>query len=108
MDDDSYCEFVLDQLRRLGTVDCRPMPDGHELHREEKLFGVVSGGALYFRTDAQTRDRYTASGMKPLATHPKQALSDFYQVPVDVVEDVDQLLEWGAEAIRCGETDAAE
>lgn len=74
---------------------------GYGLYHEGSFFGIIYGSRLYFRTDAKSRDAYIAQGMKPFRPTPKQASKTYYEVPVDVLEDRDQLARWAAEAVRC-------
>jgi DNA transformation protein len=39
--------------------------------------------------------------MKPFRPNAKQTLKSYYQVPVDVMEDADELREWAVKAIDC-------
>jgi DNA transformation protein len=41
--------------------------------------------------------------MKPFRPNAKQTLKSYYQVPVDIIEDADELREWAEKAIRCQE-----
>ena len=50
MPNDSFKEFVLDQLSQLGQVECRAMFGGHGLYHNEAFFGIISKGRLYFKT----------------------------------------------------------
>ena len=106
MSSEGFCEFVLDQLRPLGTVNCRPLSGGFALYRDEAFFAFVHQDKIFFCTDEKTRDRYTTSGMKSCGHNSGPAMKDYYEVPADVVEDAEQLLEWGAEAVRCCATAA--
>ena len=38
--------------------------------------------------------------MKPLRAHAKQTLKSYYEVPVIIIEDVEQLSAWAEQAAR--------
>jgi DNA transformation protein len=38
--------------------------------------------------------------MSPFHPNPKQTLKSFYEVPVDVIEDTEQLNEWAEQSVR--------
>jgi DNA transformation protein len=97
---DSFKEFVLDQLDAQGGVRCRAMFGGYGLYQEDVFFGIISKSRLYFKTDARSRSAFLGRGMKPFRPNPKQELQTYYEVPVEVLEDRDELARWASEAIR--------
>jgi len=48
--EDSFREFILDQLHDLESVEARPMFGGFGLYRDEVFFGIIFKGRLYFKT----------------------------------------------------------
>jgi DNA transformation protein len=101
MKDDSFKDFVLDQLRDLDNVDCRAMFGGYGLYYDKAFFGILYKSRLYFKTDSATRASYLEMGMKPFRPNAKMTLKTYYEVPADVLEDADQLMEWAKKAIHC-------
>lgn len=98
MKEDSYRDFVLDQLRSLEGLRCRPMFGGYGLYLGEAFFGILYDGRLYFKTDESTREEYRDRGMGPFAPGGDQVLKSYYEVPEDVVEDDEELVTWAIEA----------
>ncbi len=99
--DESFKEFVVDQLRDLELVEARRMFGGHGLYRDETFFGILHKGKLYFKIDESTVEEYRKRKMKPFRPNPKQTLKSYYQVPPDIIEDADRLREWAERAVRC-------
>lgn len=97
---DSFKEFVLDQLTALGPVNCRAMFGCHGLYHNDVFFGIIFKGQLYFKTGPATRAEYLEHGMKPFRPSPKQTLKNYYEVPVDVIEDGEELALWARTAVR--------
>jgi len=91
---DSFKEFVLDQLHGVGDVTCRSMFGGHGLYKNNTFFGIVFGGRLYFRTTAKTLAEYQERGMQPFRPNAKMTLHTYYEVPVEIIEDLEQLTRW--------------
>ncbi|MEW6248679.1 MAG: TfoX/Sxy family protein [Nitrospirota bacterium] len=91
---DTFRDFILDQLSGLRGLTCRAMFGGYGLYRGEEFFGIIHKGRLYFKTNDHTRSAYIAKGMKPFRPNKQQTLNTYYEVPVDVIEDADQLVEW--------------
>src|SRR5258705_5003949 len=64
--DDSFKDFVLDQLRGLPGLTLRPMFGGHGLYKSGRFFGIIYKGQLYFRVSPKTLDDFTSRGSGPL------------------------------------------
>lgn len=62
------------------------------------VFGIVHKSRLYFKVTPRTVERYKTQGMKPFRPNARQTLKSFYEVPVDIVEDTEQLTAWAQEA----------
>jgi len=97
--DDSFRDFVLDQLSGLDDVEARRMFGGFGLYQDETFFGIIHRGRLYFKIDDTTVAEYRKRKMKPFRPSAKQTLKSYYQVPVDIIEDAEQLAEWAEAAI---------
>jgi len=89
--DDSFKDFVLYQIQELDDVEARRMFGGYGLYQDETFFGIIHKGRLYFKIDERTVGEYRRRKMKPFRPNANQTLKSYYQVPVDVIEDADQL-----------------
>jgi DNA transformation protein len=98
--DDGFKDYVLDQLDGLDAVSARSMFGGHGIYRHGEFFGIVFDGRVYFRTDESTREAYVAHGSRPFEPTPRQRLKNYYEVPADVIEDREQLVEWAGAAVE--------
>jgi DNA transformation protein len=96
--EDSYRDYVLDQLRSLEGVSCRSMFGGYGLYLGADFFGIVYDGRLYFKTDETTRMEYRDRGMGPFSPGGDQVLKSYYEVPEEIVEDDEELASWAREA----------
>jgi DNA transformation protein len=99
--DDSFKDFVLDQLQELDSVEARRMFGGHGLYQDETFFGIIHKGRLYFKIDEKTVAEYRKRKMKPFRPSANQSLKTYYEVPVEIIEDGDRLGAWAEAAIRC-------
>ncbi len=95
---DSFKEFVLDQLAAMESVTWRAMFGGFGLYRQGVFFGILHKGRLYFKTNDQTRPAYEEYGMQPFRPSDKQTLKNYYEVPPDILEDGDELVRWAEQA----------
>ena len=97
---DGFKDFVLDQLRELPGLTHRAMFGGYRLYQRETFFGIIHRGRLYFKTDPTTAPRYRDRGMKPFKPSSTQTLKNYYEVPVEVLEDSDALTAWASQATQ--------
>ncbi|HEY1372903.1 MAG TPA: TfoX/Sxy family protein [Candidatus Binatia bacterium] len=97
--DDSFADFILDQLRDLPDLECRAMFGGHGLYQDEIFFGIIAKGRLYFKTDEKSSALYRRRGMKAFRPNAKQTLKNYYEVPGEVLEDGGEIAAWARAAI---------
>jgi DNA transformation protein len=98
---ESFKDFVLDQLQELDDVEARAMFGGFGLYQDETFFGIIHGGRLYFKIDEATVAEYRNRKRKPFRPNARQTLNSYYQVPVDILENADELCKWANKAIGC-------
>jgi DNA transformation protein len=101
MADESFKEFVLDQLRALPDVHARAMFGAHGLYQDDHFFGILDEGRLFFKTDAQSQADYMARGMGPFTYEMKgrEMTMGYHEVPPDVLENAPELVAWARRAI---------
>jgi DNA transformation protein len=102
MADDSFKEFVLDQLNALPELRAKAMFGAHGLYCGEKFFGILDEGRLFFKTDARSQTDYTARGMGPFTYKMKDKVMTmaYHEVPPDVLEQPHELVLWARRAIQ--------
>ncbi len=102
MTDNSFQEFVLDQLRALTDVRARAMFGAHGLYQGEHFFGILDEGRLFFKTDAASGAEYVARGMGPFTYESKGRVltMSYHEVPPDVLENAPELVAWARRAIQ--------
>ena len=91
---DGFKDFVLDQLIDMRKVTCRAMFGGYGLYHRTVFFGIIHQERLYLKVIPTTVEQYKAHGMKPFRPNSKQTLRSFYEVPIQIIEDSQQLTEW--------------
>ena len=102
MPDDSFKEFVLDQLSALPELRARGMFGAHGLYSGGRFFAILDEGRLFFKTDAQSQVDYTARGMGPFTYEMKgrEMSMGYHEVPPDVLENRHELVAWANRAIQ--------
>src|SRR3954466_10102554 len=96
-----YLEYVLEQLAGLGAVRWRRMFGGVGLYNADLFFGLIDDDALFFKTNESNAAEYQSRNMPrfmPPADRPPGALG-YHQVPVEVIEDPEMLVEWARKAV---------
>ncbi|MFZ5862864.1 MAG: TfoX/Sxy family protein [Nitrospirota bacterium] len=93
-----YRDYVLGQLACLGSVTGKSMFGGVGLYLDGVFFALIADDVLYFKVGPSNRADYESAGMEPFRPFAKKSAMPYYQVPVDVLEDSDQLRAWGRKA----------
>jgi DNA transformation protein len=106
MADDSFREFVLDQLSGLPDLRAKAMFGAHGLYCGDKFFGILDEGRLFFKTDARSQTDYIARGMEPFTYQMKGKVMTmgYHEVPPDVLEQPQELTLWARRAIQIAAT----
>ena len=97
--DDTFVEFVCDQLADLDAILYKAMFGGYGVYEGSLFFGIVYDGRLYFKTSDTSRERYLAWDSLPFQPKAKQTLNSYYEVPGDLIEDAAELTALAREAI---------
>ena len=100
MVNESFRDFVLEQLAALDGLRCKRMFGGYGLYSGEQFFGIVYDGRLYFKTNPDTLPEYLACDAAVFTPSKKQVLKNYREVPVDILEDSVSLLLWARRAAQ--------
>jgi DNA transformation protein len=102
MTDESFKDFILDQLGALPELRVEPMFGGHGLYQGSCFFGILMEGRLHFKTDEQTRVAYLERGMKPFIYEKARRTPTihYFEVPPEVLEDSQEFVAWARRAIQ--------
>lgn len=103
---DSFLEFVLEQMEAAGRLEARFMFGGHGLYCDGVFFAILAGGRLYFKTDESSRSAYRERGAGPFQPRSGQVLKNYYEVPIEILEDRDALLAWARQAVDVASSDS--
>lgn len=102
----SFRAFVLEQFgRAIGRVRARSMFGGAGIYVGDVCFALLSDDTLYFRVDDASRGDFEARGMRPF--RPREghaALTSYYQVPEEVLEEPEVLRPWADRALTAART----
>ncbi len=95
-----YLDYVVDQLGCIGEIAAKKMFGGVGLYHDGFFFGLISSDVLYFKVDDENRSDYQTAGARPFQPYGEESYSmSYYEVPIDVLENVDQLRKWARGAV---------
>lgn len=96
---DDYIEYVVDQLADVGTVVPRRMFGGVGLYLKSVFFALIADNVLYMKVDESNRPDYEDAGMGPFMPFGDEShVMQYYEVPIDILEDRDRLADWARKA----------
>ena len=96
-----FVAFATEQLAGMKGLRPKAMFGGVGLYSEEIFFGLLARDRLYLKVDDSNRARYEDAGMtafKPYADKPM--LMPYFEVPVGVLEDAQELVRWARESVH--------
>ena len=101
MPDNSFKQFVLDQLGVLPDVRAKAMFGAHGIYCGANFFAILDEGRLFFKTDATNADDYATRGMEPFTyeMQGKAMTMSYHEVPPEILEQPAELLAWAHKAI---------
>lgn len=96
----SFQTFALEQLARAQAITAKRMFGGVGVYHAGAIFALMDDDALWFKVDDTNRADFEARGMAPfLPFGPDGPAMAYWQVPEDVLEDIDALRQWCEKAI---------
>jgi len=97
----AFRDFVVDQLSGVGNVHARAMFGGIGLYAGDVFFGLIARDVLYLKTDDSNRALYEAAQSEPFKPYPGKSMAmPYFNVPVAVLEDANELSAWAKTSIR--------
>lgn len=99
---DSFLSFVLDQLDACGPITAKRMFGGIGLYAGDRFFAILMNDTIYLKVDDATRVSYETAGSRPFNPFPERGggSTQYFEVPLAVLEDADELARWARDAIR--------
>ena len=99
---DQYLAYVLEQLAGLGALRSNRMFGGVGLYSREIFFGLIDDDTLFFKTDESNVAPYRERNMPKFMPFPDrpEAVLGYHQVPADVIEDAEQLVDWARKSVE--------
>ena len=99
-------DFLLDLFSDFGLVTIRQMFSGFGILVDGTNFALALRGALYFRADDQTIDRFKAEGSRPFQYQTRAktvTVASYWLLPERLYDDPHDLTEWARAALAAAQ-----
>ena len=98
---DEFKNFVLDQLQGIGEFETKRMFGGLELLQQGSAFAKIKHDKVWLKVDESNLEDFKEQGMKQYTYGKDNSRKlNFYETPIDVIEDRDKLQEWVKKSIE--------
>ena len=95
-----FAAFVVEQLDGCSPIVTRRMFGGLGIYSGDTFFALIDNDILYLKADDTTRADFLRAGCRPFRPYGDDRESlNYYEVPVEVLEDASELAKWGRRAI---------
>jgi DNA transformation protein len=97
---DDFREFVLEQFGRVPAVDWKRMFGGVGLYADGTFFALIDDDIVYFKVGDLNRADFEAAGARAFRPYGEGSSSmNYYELPVEILEDVDALRTWAEKSV---------
>ncbi|WP_426732858.1 TfoX/Sxy family protein [Myxococcus faecalis] len=98
---DSFVEYTVELLEKLGPVQARRMFGGWGLYFGGRMFGLIGDGQLYLKTDEVSRPEFQAAGCRPFVWEGggQRIEMSYWTPPADASDDAYALLPWARRGV---------
>jgi DNA transformation protein len=101
---EEFLNFVLDQLKGLGDFETKRMFGGVALLHQGSAFAKIKHDKVWLKADDRNRGEFAEFGMKQYTYGKDNSRKlNFYETPIEVIEDRDKLKAWVKRSIKAAE-----
>jgi DNA transformation protein len=95
-----FLQYALDLFNPLGRLTSKTLFGGNAILKNNITFAMVFDGSIYLKTNKNTVKKYLDLDSKPLSykKNNKTISLRYYEIPIEVIDDEDQLMQWAIEA----------
>ena len=98
---EEFKNFALDQLQGIGEFETKRMFGGLALLRHGSAFAKIKHDKVWLKVDDTNRDDFEKMGMRQYTYGKDNSRKlNFYETPIEVIEDRDQLKVWVQKSIE--------
>jgi len=100
-----YQGYITEQLAIVGYIVAKRMFGGVGLYADGIFFALIDDDTLYLKVDDTNRPDFEEAGMDAFRPYAdKTRVMQYYQVPVEVIEDRDELFNWSMKSVAAQKT----
>lgn len=96
---DNYRTYIVEQLAGLPALSTRRMFGGIGIYSDAWFFALIDDDVLFFKVDDSNREEYVSRGMKAFMPFPGQPSLGYFQVPPDVIDEAEELVQWARRSV---------
>jgi DNA transformation protein len=95
-----FLQYALDLFNPLGRLTSKTLFGGNAILKNNITFAMVFDSSIYLKTNKNTVKKYLDLDSKPLSykKNNKTISLRYYEIPIEVLDDEDQLIQWAIEA----------
>lgn len=93
-----YLAYILEQLKGMGIVDSKPMFGGTGLFFEGRMFGMIAHDKFRLKVGPENQSQFESVGMEPFHIKKGAKPLPYWEVPVEVLEDQEELASWALQS----------
>ena len=95
-----FLQYALDLFSPLGRLTSKTLFGGNAILKNNITFAMVFDGSTYLKTNKNTVKKYLDLNSKPLSykKNNKTINLRYYEIPVEILDEEDQLIQWAIEA----------
>ncbi len=101
-----YLDFIVnDVLCDIDNITSRSMFGGYGIYKDGIIFAIIADSQLYFKVGPINIDDYKKMGSRPFVYQKgkhKSTTMSYWLVPVEILEDSDQIAGWVEKAVKAG------
>src|SRR5688500_7883630 len=96
-----FLQYMLEQLAGLNSLRSNRMFGGIGLYSDGLFFGLIDDDTVYFKTNDSNIAPYRERNMPRFMPFPDrpEAVLGYHQVPADVIEDAEMLVDWARKSV---------
>ncbi len=105
-----FMDHAAELFAPLGPIAVRRMFGGAGVFCRGIMFALIVDDTLYLKADAETKGDFEARGVGPFVYNGrgKPVAMSYWQLPPDLMDDQDELLDWARKAYAVARKQKAE
>lgn len=93
---DPIIDYIHELLAPLGAISARRMFGGYGIYHDGVMIGLVADGALFLKTDEETRQQFAAADCRPFVVESKGRTiqMSYWSAPEEAMDSAAAMTPW--------------